>query len=64
MAELNAVMQQQAAAGSVPGMPPGMPPPGAHGLPPGLGGIPGLPPVSMASGLLSLAGHPAATSIA
>merc|ERR1719328_455323 len=47
MAELNAVMQQQAAAGSVPGMPPGMP-----------------PPVSMASGLLSLAGHPAATSIA
>ena len=40
-------------------MPPGMPPPGAPGLPPGLAGLPGMPPVSMAGGLLSLAsGHP------
>ena len=38
-------------------MPPGMPPPGG-GLPPGLAGIPGMPPGSMAGGLLGLAGHP------
>jgi hypothetical protein len=38
-------------------MPPGMPPPGG-GLPPGLAGMPGLPPGSMAGGLLGLAGHP------
>jgi len=55
--ELNAVMQ--AAGGGIPGMPPGMPPPGTPGLPPGLAGLPGMPPVSMAGGLLSLAGgHP------
>ncbi|XP_059081122.1 protein groucho-like isoform X3 [Tigriopus californicus] len=65
MAELNAAMQQQAAAGSgLPGMPPGMPPPGTPGLPPGLGGMPGVPPSSMAGGLLSLAGHPAAAAAA
>lgn len=57
------------AAGAMPGLPPGMPggaPPGAAaaaaaaaaGLPPGLGGLPGLPPSSIAGGLLSLAGHP------
>ena len=41
-------------------MPPGMPPPGTPGLPPGLAGLPGMPPSSMAGGLLSLAGagHP------
>ena len=38
-------------------MPPGMPPPGG-GLPPGLAGLPGMPPGSMAGGLLGLAGHP------
>merc|ERR1711936_283277 len=55
--ELNAVMQ--AAGGGIPGLPPGMPPPGTPGLPPGLAGLPGMPPVSMAGGLLSLAGgHP------
>ncbi len=55
---------QQAATGSIPGMPPGMPPPGGPaGLPPGLAGLPGgLPPTS-AAGLLSLAGHPSAAGI-
>ena len=49
----------QAAGGGIPGMPPGMPPPGTPGLPPGLAGLPGMPPVSMGGGLLSLAGgHP------
>ena len=42
-------------------MPPGMPP-GGGGLPPGLAGMPGMPPGAMAGamagGLLGLAGHP------
>lgn len=59
MAELNAVMQQQAAGSGLPGMPPGLPPPGTPGMPPGLAGLPGMPPCSMAGSLLSLAGgHP------
>ena len=55
MPELNAVIQAAAGSG-LPGMPPGMPPPGGPGagpgagLPPGLAGIPGLPPTSMAGG--------------
>jgi len=55
MAELNAVMQQQAAGG-----PGGMlgAPPGLHPSLAGMPGMPGFPPTSSAAGLLSLAGHP------
>merc|ERR1719187_427299 len=62
MAELNAVMQQQAAGGpgGMLGAPPGLHP-SLAGMPPGLAGLPGLPaglPAASAAGLLSLAGHP------